>query len=183
MTTPGDPGQQPWEKQPPSGAFEPPPIEQGYGAQPGSAPPPSGYPPPQGYGQPPGYGQGYGQPPSGYGPPPSTPPSYPPPGGYGAPPPYQPGYPTPPQSRTNGMAIGSLVSSVLAIPLAFLCGIFGVIAALVGVVLGIVAINQIKQSGEDGRGLAIAGIAVGGVTLALAVIVMIVGIGWYAANM
>ena len=81
------------------------------------------------------------------------------------------------------MAIGSLVASVLAIPLAFACGVFGVLAAIVGVVLGIVAINQIKQSGEEGRGLAIAGIVVGAVTLVLAVILVIVGIGWYAANM
>lgn len=171
MTTPGEPGQQPWQHQPPSGAFEPPPIEhgQGYGAQPGSTPPPSGYPPP------PGYGQGYGQPPSGYGPPPGTPPSYPPPGGYAAPPPYQSGYPAPPQSRTNGMAIGSLVSSVLAFPLGF-CYV-GPLVAIVGVVLGIIALNQIKQSGEQGRGLAIAGIVVGGVVLVLTVLlVLFVGV-------
>jgi len=172
MTTPGDPGERPWEQQPPSGAYEPPPIEHGqpqsgYGAQPGSVPPPSGYPPPPGYGPPPG-----------------PPPSYPPqPGAYAPSPPYQSGYPSPPQSRTNGLAIGSLVASILAFPLAFLCGIFGVIAAIVGVVLGIVAINQIKQSDEGGRGLAVAGIIVGAVTLLLAVILVLVGIGWYAANM
>jgi hypothetical protein len=35
----------------------------------------------------------------------------------------------------------------------------------VGVVLGIVALNQIKEKQEAGRGLAIAGIAVGAVSL------------------
>jgi hypothetical protein len=43
----------------------------------------------------------------------------------------------------------------------------GGIASIVGIVLGVIAINQIKQSHEAGRGLAVAGIAVGGVTLFL----------------
>ncbi len=78
------------------------------------------------------------------------------------------------------MAIGSLVASVLAIPLGFF--IVGPLFAIVGVVLGIIALNQIKQSGENGRGLALAGIIVGGVILALTVISFIVGFAWYAAN-
>lgn len=79
------------------------------------------------------------------------------------------------------MAIGSLVASILAFPLGF-CYI-GPVVAIVGVVLGIIALNQIKQSGENGRGLAIAGIIVGAVILVLTVILVIVGIGLYAANM
>ena len=55
------------------------------------------------------------------------------------------------------MAIGSLIASVIGL----LCGI----GSIIGIVLGVVALNQIKQSREGGRGLAIAGIAVGGVTL------------------
>ena len=42
-----------------------------------------------------------------------------------------------------------------------LCGI----GSIIGIVLGVVALNQIKQTHEGGRGLAIAGIAVGAVTL------------------
>ena len=42
-----------------------------------------------------------------------------------------------------------------------LCGI----GSIIGIVLGVVALNQIKQTREGGHGLAIAGIAVGAVTL------------------
>ena len=51
-----------------------------------------------------------------------------------------------------------------------LCGI----GSIVGIVLGIIAMNQIKQTREGGHGLAIAGIAVGGVTLLISVIWTIV---------
>ena len=57
------------------------------------------------------------------------------------------------------MAIASIVSSCIGV----LCGI----GSIVGIVLGIVAMNQIKQTREGGHGLAIAGIVVGGVTLLL----------------
>jgi hypothetical protein len=108
-----------------------------YGAAPYGPPP--GYPPP-GYGAP-GYGApGYGAP--GYGP-----------SGYGA-----PGYPAfgAQPTKTNPLAIASLVASVVS-----LCGI----GSIAGIILGVVAINQIKVSGESGRGLALAGIIVGAVTL------------------
>ena len=60
------------------------------------------------------------------------------------------------------MAIGSLVASVVGV----CCGI----GSIIGIVLGIVAMNQIKQSGENGHGLAIAGIAVGALTLLINVV-------------
>ena len=41
---------------------------------------------------------------------------------------------------------------------------------VVGIVLGVVALNQIKTSGEGGRGLAIAGIAVGAVTFLISIV-------------
>jgi hypothetical protein len=117
------------------GNYPPPPP---YGGAPGYGPPP-GYPPP-GYGAP-GYGApGYGAP--GYGP-----------SGYGAP--GHPAYGAQP-TKTNALAIASLVASVVS-----LCGI----GSIAGIILGVVAINQIKVSGESGRGLALAGIIVGAVTL------------------
>ena len=109
-----------------------------------------GYGAPPGFGGPPGYG---GQPPYGqpaYGPPPG----YGVPGygvpGYGFPPGY--GYPRP----TNTLAILSLVMAFVFSP--------------VGLVLGIVARRQIRQTGEQGDGLALAGIIVGGIGTALAVL-------------
>jgi hypothetical protein len=111
--------------------------------------------PQQPYGAPPAYGQQpqqpYGAPPA-YGQPPQQPYGAPPPG-YGAPPPgYAPGYEQPPmvssQSKTSGMAIGGFIC-------AFLCG-------LLGLILSIVALNQINKSMGmlRGRGLAIAGIII-----------------------
>jgi Domain of unknown function (DUF4190) len=125
---------------------------------PGAAQP--GYPPPP-YPGSPGYGTPAYPPPPQYG---TPPPGYaPPPPGYGPPP---TGYPAPEYSaygqsgqKTSQMAIASIIASCIGV----LCGI----GSIVGIALGIVALNQIKQSREGGHGLAIAGIVVGGVTLLL----------------
>jgi hypothetical protein len=164
--TPPSPGYEAPSYQQPQGYpnFPPPDYPQ---QQPGYPPPP--YPGPPGYGAspypPPQYGTPqYGTPPpSGYGPPPA---------GYGPPP---TGYPAPeysaygqPAQKTNQLAIASIVASCIGV----LCGI----GSIVGIALGIVALNQIKQSREGGHGLAIAGIAVGGVTLFINVIWTILAI-------
>jgi hypothetical protein len=137
------------------------------------------YPP-----QPPPYGPiGYGGPPSGFGPP------YGSPGGPtqfgGAPsgvgPPMYPGpydpYQGYPSQQTNGLAVASLVTSiagvVLGIPMAIFCYI-GWVIPVAGAVMGGIALNQIKQRGQQGRGLAIAGIAIGAGTAALLVLVMFI---------
>jgi hypothetical protein len=105
--------------------------------------------PAQPYGQP-GYGPppGYGAPP-GYAPTPAYgPPGY---GGYGYPP---PGYPRP----TNTMAILALV--------------FAFVFAPAGLVMGIVARKQIGRTGEEGGGLALAGIVVGAIFSAIYVLLI-----------
>lgn len=86
-------------------------------------------------------------PPPGYGPP-----GYPPPG-YGYPPPafYRP--------PTNTMAILALV--------------FAFVFAPVGIVLGVMARKQIRQTGEEGDGLALAGIIVGSIFTAIIVLMII----------
>jgi hypothetical protein len=92
------------------------------------------------------------------------PPSYPPPppGGYGYPPPG-PGYP-PPQAAvgTNGMAIASLVCSLFG----WLC----VIGPILGLIFGFMALGQIRQTGQRGRGMAIAGIVIGAIALVLFIV-------------
>lgn len=60
------------------------------------------------------------------------------------------------------MAIGSLVASIVGV----CCGI----GSIVGIILGIVAMNQIKKTGENGHGLAIAGIVVGVLSLLINVV-------------
>jgi hypothetical protein len=106
-------------------------------------------------------GPGYGYPP-------------PPPGGpigYGGPPPY-PGPYDPYQAYqagsygTNGLATASLITAIAGIPLSLLCYL-GLPLAVAGIVLGIVALSQINRTHQQGRGLAIAGIAIGSVTVML----------------
>jgi hypothetical protein len=115
-------------------------------------PPPGDWPDPYALG--PGSESPAGQP---------TQPAYPPaaygtpsgPPGYGYPPPYPgPGYPGyPPPAPTNGLAIASLVCS--------LAGLAVGISAPVGAILGHVARRQIRERGEQGDGMALAGIIVG----------------------
>jgi Domain of unknown function (DUF4190) len=130
----------------------------------------TGYPPPPPVGYPaaPGY-PAVGYPAAGYPPPPAATPygaAYP----YAADP-YDPYRST--QPGTSGMAIGAMVASLVGLPLYIGCGI-GVIGSIVGVVLGIVSLNQLKQSQQQGRGMAIAGIAVGGASLMLFAVLLII---------
>jgi hypothetical protein len=123
------------------------------GAHPGAAPgayPPGGFPP---------AGQA----------PPGPSPSAPPlpgqaPGGYQSPP--VPGYWLQPVTRTNGLAIASLVLGILW--LAWL-------GSLVGLVLGLVALKQIKNRNQGGRGIAIAGVVLSALWLLGLLVVIIVG--------
>ncbi|MER5999314.1 DUF4190 domain-containing protein [Nonomuraea angiospora] len=165
-------------QQPPSGGGgygqQPPSYGGGYGQQPptggggyGQQPPSSGGYGQGGYGeQPPSYPQeplGYGQqPPSagGYG---QQPPSY---GqqaygqqgygqqgyGYGAP-------PQPPRS-TNGMAVASLVLGIIGL---IFCGI----TSIPGVILGHIALNRIKKTGEEGSGMAVGGLVTSYITVVI----------------
>lgn len=128
----------------------------GYGGQPG------GYGQPDGYGHPGGYDSsgGYGQP-GGYG-------AYGAAGGYG-----HPGYP-PSSGRTNGMAIASLVTGLIGL---LLCGV----TAILGVIFGHVSLSQIKRTGEDGRGMAIAGLVISYFSIAAWVLFAILWLGLFGA--
>ncbi|WP_158282946.1 DUF4190 domain-containing protein [Nocardioides silvaticus] len=121
-------------------------------------PPPYGSPPPPpppgggGYGAPPpggGYG-GYGGPPPGGG--------Y---GGYGQPPGFGP------QQSTSVMAIISLVTGILGI---LCCGWF--IFSIAALILGFLGRNEINQSQgtKKGAGLALAGLILGAVGMALGIL-------------
>jgi hypothetical protein len=93
-------------------------------------------------------------------------PGYPTPG-Y---PPY--GYPVVAVAPTNGLAIASLVVSIvgaLGLCLYGLGGYFGV----VGAILGHVSRRQIRERGENGDGMALAGIIVGWITTGIAVLATI----------
>lgn len=148
-----------------------------YGEYPGYQPPTEPAPQqpyesyPQPYPQPPYPAQGYEpyqqqqpypaqeqQPYTGYAPPPQQQQPYPP--SYA--PQYAPGPGYPPAGPTSGMAIASLVVSLLGI-------------GLVAVILGHLALNEIKKSNGyiQGRGLAIAGLIIGYLQIAAGVAVLL----------
>ena len=65
--------------------------------------------------------------------------------------------------RTNVLAIVSLVVSIIGF-------------TIIGIILGFVALSQIKKTGESGRGLAIAGVIVGFVELVLGIIIVVIAV-------
>lgn len=87
------------------------------------------------------------------------------------PPPY-PGYPPYPMYRppqTNPLAIASLICAFLFAPL--------------GIVFGHLSLSQIKKSGEEGRGLAVAGLVIGYLITIGTVLALVAGalfISWAA---
>jgi len=94
----------------------------------------------------------------------TTPPpygAYPPPPGpsagyYG----YPAGYPRP--QPTNALAIASLVCAFLFAPL--------------GIIFGHISLSQIKRTGEEGRGLAVAGLVIGYLITVLTVVVVLLSV-------
>lgn len=64
-------------------------------------------------------------------------------------------------AKTNTLAIAALISSF--------------IISVLGIVLGHIALNQIKRTGENGRGLAIAALVIGYVAVGITVLVIIIG--------
>jgi len=151
---PGNTGQ-PGGFSDPGGAGQPGYAEPGYG-QPGYGQPGYGQ---QGYGQQ-GYGQpGYGQPVSygqqGYGQP-----------GYGQPMPgWSPGsgYPV---TGTNGLAIAALVCGLAQL-------VLGILTGIPAIILGHLARKQIRRTGEQGAGMALAGLILGYVGVALTIVFII----------
>ncbi|WP_430647888.1 DUF4190 domain-containing protein [Agromyces sp. GXS1127] len=91
-------------------------------------------------------------------PPPPAPPAQP---AYGSSPSYgsNPSYGAPATQKTNVLAIVSLVSAFFI--------------SLVAIITGHIALSQIKKTGEQGRGLAIAGLIIGYVGLLASIIALI----------
>jgi hypothetical protein len=98
------------------------------------------------------------------------------PGGYPAYPAYGYGPGMPPSPKTNTLALTSMILS--------LCGLACGLTAPVGAIMGHVARRQIRERGEGGDGMALAGIIVGWILtgLILAYIAFVVIMIIYAAN-
>ncbi len=86
----------------------------------------------------------------------------------GAPPvmPYGYGGYAPP--KTNGLAIASLVLSIVGF-----IWFLPLLGSLGGVILGHISLGQIKRTGDQGRGMALAGVIVGWVGLAIVAFVVL----------
>lgn len=110
-------------------------------------------------------------PPTAYGAPAAAPPGFH--YGYGHP------YAYPPPPKTNGMSIAALVISILGILGTTCYGLGGFIGAL-GAIFGHIARRQIRARGESGDGMALAGIIVGWIGVALTVFIALLIVGWFA---
>ncbi|ORA07434.1 DUF4190 domain-containing protein, partial [Mycobacterium arosiense] len=100
------------------------------------------------------------------GPPTYGPPAYP---GYPSTPDYPGGYgPVAARPGTNPLAIASLIASFT--------GLLCCIGSIVAMVLGAIALDQIKRTRQDGFGLAVAGIVIGIATLLVMLVVVLFAI-------
>jgi hypothetical protein len=92
--------------------------------------------------------------------------------------PHVPGGPmyAPPASaagRTNTLAVVSLVAGIGSFFAHIIPGIGGFTVALIAVVTGYMARKQIKETGEQGMGMATAGMIIGIIHLALLILLVI----------
>ncbi|MEV0393401.1 DUF4190 domain-containing protein [Polymorphospora rubra] len=193
---PGYPGQDPYGKQPqdpnapqyqdpyaqPQQPYGQPTSGQPYGqptsGQPAYGQPVSGDP----YGQPTSGQPAYGQPVSGD---PYGQPSYQDPYAqqqptsgqpYGA----APGYPAasygaPASSQNNTLGLIGMIVGIVALPLAFCCGLFSLPFGIGAIVLGFLGKNKADQGQASNRGQAMAALICGASSIVLAIIMVIVG--------
>ena len=114
--------------------------------------------------------------PAAYPPPaPPAPPAYSAPAAppaYGAAPAYA-AYPQGP--KTNTLASVSLVSSLVGV------FVIPIIGQIVGIITGHMSLSQIKQTGEGGRGLGLAGVIIGWVSLGLWILGIIAFVLFFVA--
>jgi peptidyl-prolyl cis-trans isomerase B (cyclophilin B) len=93
----------------------------------------------------------------------TTPPPY---GPYQPPPgPYAGYYGYPPPRETNALAIASLVCAFVFAPL--------------GIIFGHISLSQIKKTGEEGRGLAIAGLVISYLIIVFAVVMVVLSVVFF----
>ncbi len=73
---------------------------------------------------------------------------------------YAPGWPTTPRRRLDGLAVASFVTSTVGL-------------GVVGIGLGLAALQRIRRGATTGRGLALAGLAIGAVWTVVQVVVAV----------
>lgn len=81
-----------------------------------------------------------------------------------------------PTVKTNTLAILALIGAILGF-----IWVLPIIGSLAGAIMGHISLNQIKRSGEKGRGMAMAGVIVGWVGLGLVILGAIAFFGFFLA--
>lgn len=78
------------------------------------------------------------------------------------------------QTKSNGLAIASMVCGIVSVPLSCCYGA-GLPVALAAVIMGFIARKQINESGgsQGGQGMALAGIITGFVSMVVGIIVLV----------
>jgi hypothetical protein len=80
--------------------------------------------------------------------------------------------------KVNGLSIAALVCGLAQFLLWFFLLVPGFIAAMAAVILGLIGLGQIRRRGESGRGMALAGILLGGLgVLAGVALAILIGVG------
>jgi hypothetical protein len=82
---------------------------------------------------------------------------------------------------TSGKATASMIVGIVAIVLTILAGILAIPVSIVGLVLAILARNDIRR-GATNRGMATAGLVLNIIAIALAILLLAVGVAIFASN-
>lgn len=104
-------------------------------------------------------------------------------GQYGAPAAAPYGYGGYAARKTNSLAVASMVASIAGVVFSWTWVLsLGVIA---GVIMGHIALGQIKRTGEAGRGMALAGVIIGWVSIGIGVLLIALAVvfwGFYGVG-
>ncbi|MGE2737988.1 DUF4190 domain-containing protein [Mycolicibacterium vaccae] len=114
-------------------------------------------------------------------PPPPPPPQYGPyPGGYPPPPPMQyGGYPPPmPMAPKNGLGIAALVLAIVGLVMCWTV-VGGIVLGLCAVIIGFLARGRVKRGEATNGGVAVAGIALGIVSIVAALVFIPIYVGLF----
>jgi hypothetical protein len=91
--------------------------------------------------------------------------------------------PIPVAPRNNPMAVAALVMGILSATVG-LCCCYGIPFNVLAIIFGLVALAQIKANPvvEQGRGIAIAGLVLGTLSIALAVLILALGFTMFSSD-
>lgn len=73
----------------------------------------------------------------------------------------------------NGVAVAALACGAASIPAVYLLGVVDVVLGLLGLVLGFLALRQVRRGLASRRGFAIAGMVTGAVGIVLVIVAVI----------